>query len=36
MKTNVGKVDSTLRIIVGIVLLAMVFVGPQTVWGWVG
>ena len=36
LKTNEGTVDRILRVIVGIALLAMVFVGPQTVWGWVG
>ena len=34
--TNVGTVDRVLRIIVGIVLIALVFVGPQTAWGWLG
>lgn len=33
---NVGGIDKTLRIIIGLVLIALVFVGPQTVWGWVG
>jgi hypothetical protein len=33
---NVGGIDKTLRIIVGLVLIALVFVGPQTVWGWIG
>ena len=34
--TNVGSVDRLLRIIVGIVLIALVFVGPKTAWGWIG
>jgi len=33
---NVGGIDKILRIIVGLVLLSLVFIGPQTVWGWVG
>lgn len=33
---NVGGIDRVLRIILGLALLAMVFVGPQTPWGWVG
>ena len=33
---NVGGLDKPLRIIVGIVLLALVFVGPHTPWGWIG
>ena len=36
MKQNVGGFDRILRIVVGIVLLALVFVGPQTAWGWLG
>ncbi len=36
MLRNEGTVDRALRIIVGIVLLALVFVGPKTAWGWVG
>ncbi len=35
-KTNVGSVDRLLRIVVGIVLLALVFVGPKTPLGWIG
>jgi len=33
---NVGGIDRALRIIIGLVLLSLVFVGPQTAWGWVG
>ena len=33
---NVGSIDRVLRIIVGLGLISMVFVGPQTPWGWVG
>ena len=36
MTVNVGTVDRVIRALVGIVLLAMVFVGPQTAWGWIG
>ncbi len=36
MKCNEGKLDRLLRIVVGVVLIALVFVGPQTPWGWVG
>jgi hypothetical protein len=35
-KTNVGTVDRTIRIAVGLALIALVFVGPQTPWGWIG
>jgi hypothetical protein len=33
---NVGSVDRVLRIVVGLVLLSLVFVGPKTAWGWIG
>ncbi len=36
MLTNVGSIDRAVRVILGIGLIAMVFVGPQTPWGWVG
>jgi hypothetical protein len=36
MTNNIGSVDRTIRIILGIVLIALVFVGPQTPWGWIG
>ncbi len=35
-KTNVGNVDRVLRIVLGLVLIALVFVGPKTPWGWIG
>lgn len=34
--TNVGSADRILRIVLGLVLIALVFVGPQTPWGWLG
>ncbi|MEQ1551475.1 DUF2892 domain-containing protein [Sphingorhabdus sp.] len=36
MNTNVGNADRILRIVAGIILISLVFVGPKTVWGWVG
>ncbi len=36
MKVNEGTIDRALRVIVGAGLVAIVFVGPQTPWGWVG
>jgi len=36
MNTNVGGIDKTLRIIAGLILLSLVFIGPQTPWGWIG
>lgn len=35
-KTNVGSTDRILRILLGIGLLALAFVGPKTPWGWLG
>jgi hypothetical protein len=34
--TNEGKVDRIIRVVIGLGLLSMVFVGPQTPWGWIG
>jgi hypothetical protein len=36
MNCNVGGVDRVLRVVVGLGLLSLVFVGPQTAWGWIG
>lgn len=36
MTRNEGTIDRTLRVLVGLALLAIVFVGPQTPLGWIG
>jgi hypothetical protein len=36
MTRNEGNLDRALRIIAGLVLISLVFIGPQTPWGWVG
>ena len=36
MKRNEGTPDRALRVVLGLVLVSLVFVGPQTAWGWVG
>ncbi len=36
MSKNEGTVDRVLRVILGLVLLSLVFVGPQTLWGLIG
>lgn len=36
MKANVGGIDRTLRIVLGLVLLSLVVIGPKTLWGLVG
>jgi hypothetical protein len=36
MKKNVGGIDRVLRMILGIGLLTVVFIGPKTLWGLIG
>ncbi len=36
MTRNEGTLDRALRIVLGLVLLSLVFIGPQTLWGLVG
>ena len=36
MEKNVGTIDRIARIALGLVLITLVFVGPQTPWGWIG
>lgn len=36
MEKNVGSIDRIARIVLGLALIALVFVGPQTPWGWIG
>ena len=36
MEANVGKTDRMIRIVGGIALLSLIFVGPKTMWGLVG
>ncbi len=33
---NMGTIDRVLRIVVGLGLISIVFIGPQTPWGWIG
>jgi len=33
---NEGTIDRAIRIIAGLVLISLVFIGPQTAWGWIG
>lgn len=35
-KINEGTLDRAFRAVVGVGLLSLVFVGPQTPWGWLG
>ncbi len=36
MKANEGTVDRILRVLVGIGVLSLVFIGPQSPWGYIG
>jgi hypothetical protein len=36
MKINEGMIDRALRVIVGLAILSLAFVGPQTPWGYLG
>jgi len=36
MQTNEGKLDRVIRVILGLVLLSLTVIGPQTMWGLVG
>lgn len=36
MPRNESTTDRVLRVVVGAAAIALVFVGPQTAWGWLG
>lgn len=36
MKKNIGTLDATIRIILGIIILSLIFVGPKSLWGLIG
>jgi len=36
LPTNAGAVDRALRVVLGIALLSLAFVGPKTPWGYLG
>ena len=36
MKTNVGNIDRILRIVAGLVLIALAATGIIGIWGWIG
>jgi hypothetical protein len=33
---NVGTLDRMIRIVIGLLLISLVFTGPETMWGWLG
>jgi len=36
MKKNIGGIDKFIRIVAGIGILSLVFIGPETKWGYLG
>lgn len=36
MKKNLGAIERIIRVAAGIVILSLVFVGPQSLWGLIG
>ena len=33
---NMGTLDRVLRLVIGLGLISLVFIGPKTPWGWIG
>lgn len=36
MRMNVGSIDRGIRIAIGMVLVSLTFIGPQSAWGFLG
>lgn len=36
VEKNMAMWDRVVRAVVGVILLSLVFLGPQTAWGWLG
>ena len=36
LKKNEGTADRVVRVLLGLAILSLVFVGPKTFWGWAG
>ncbi len=36
MTCNIGSIERLVRAIVGLAIISLVFVGPQSPWGWLG
>jgi hypothetical protein len=36
MKQNVHNIERIVRIVVGMTIVSLVFIGPQSSWGWLG
>jgi hypothetical protein len=33
---NEGNIDRALRVVAGLILISLAFIGPKTPWGWIG
>ncbi len=36
MKKNIGSAERTVRIVAGLLIISLAFVGPQSPWAWLG
>ncbi len=36
MERNIGDIERVMRVVAGLAILSLVFVGPQSLWGLVG
>jgi hypothetical protein len=36
MKQNVHNIERVVRVIVGLAIISLVFIGPKSAWGWLG
>lgn len=36
MTKNIHTIERAVRVIVGLVIVSLVFIGPQSAWGWLG
>ncbi len=36
MEQNMGYVEQAVRMLLGLAIVSLAFVGPQTVWAWLG
>lgn len=36
MTTNIHPIERAVRVLVGLALISLVFMGPMTPWGWLG
>ena len=36
MKKNVHNIERAVRVVAGLIIISLVFIGPQSNWGWLG